>query len=301
MADAHTWVIAGGRELDLSQPVVMAVLNVTPDSFSDGRGELPTTQAVLDRAAAAIADGAALLDVGGESTRPGAERIDADEQIRRVIPAVRALAARWPDVPISIDTTVARVAEAAVAAGAAIVNDVSGGREDPAMLRTIATLGVGCILMHRERPPDQDRYSDRYSDGNNAPPVAGDIVEHVRAELHRIDRAAGAAGVDRLAVVLDPGLGFGKTVEQNLELIRRTGELRLLGRPILSGASRKSFLGRAGLERDSDPSERLGASVAATVLHYRTGARLFRVHDVAAHAQALRLAHQLGPSTPENP
>lgn len=289
MADADTWMLGGGRELDLSRPRVMAILNVTPDSFSDG-GELDSVEAVLERAAAAVAGGASVLDVGGESTRPGAQRIDADEQIRRVVPAVRAIAARWPDIPISVDTTLARVAEAAVEAGAAIVNDVSGGTEDPAMLDTVSRLGVGCILMHRERPPDEDRYSDRY----DAPPIVGDIVEHVRNALKSLVGAAGEAGIDQARIVLDPGLGFGKTVEQNLELIRRTPELRGLGRPILSGASRKSFLGRAGLGRDSSPAERLGASVAATLLHAQAGARLFRVHDPAEHAQALRLWSAIG-------
>ncbi|MEM8757782.1 MAG: dihydropteroate synthase [Planctomycetota bacterium] len=284
MNSTHTWRIGGGHEIDLATPRVMAIVNVTPDSFSDG-GELPTTDAVLKYADRAIEGGAELFDVGGESTRPGAARVPAEEQIRRVAPAVEAIARRWPGTPISIDTTRAEVAAAAAHAGATIVNDVSGGTEDPAMLATIVDLGVGCVLMHRERPPDRDRFSDRYSD----PPIVGDAVEHVRSGLASLLAAAESAGIDAERVVLDPGLGFGKTVEQNLALIRRTKELLTLGRPILSGASRKSFVGRAGLGRDSNPRERLGASIAATVLHARAGARLFRTHDPAAHAQALRV------------
>ncbi|MGP1273443.1 MAG: dihydropteroate synthase [Phycisphaerales bacterium] len=284
MDQQSTWTVGGGRTIDLAEPTVMAIINATPDSFSDG-GRFTDAQDAIDAALRCLDEGAALLDIGGESTRPGAQRVPGVEQIRRVLPVIEGVMRQRPDALISVDTTRAAVAEAAALAGAAIVNDVSGGLDDEDMLPVIARLGTGCILMHRERPPERDAYSDRYE----TPPITGDAVTRVRRALRRRLEAAEAAGVRTDAVVLDPGLGFGKTVEQNLALMRRTGELLTLGRPVLSGTSRKSFLGRIGLQRDSDPGERLGASIAASVLHASSGARLFRVHDVREHTQALRL------------
>lgn len=303
------WRIGGGRALALDQPRVMAILNVTPDSFSDG-GELATLEDVVAAARRALEAGAAVLDIGGESTRPGAARVSVEEQIARVVPAIRAIrvaggvggagAGALATIAISVDTTRAEVARAAIDAGADIVNDVSGGTEDPEMLRLVAERGVGLVLMHRVFAPDRDRYSTAYAAGDA--PIAGDVVEHVARGLRAMLERAVEAGVEPGAIVLDPGLGFGKTVEQNLELIRRTGELCEMGRPVLSGISRKSFVGavsaggsggvmRAGASGGAtplSPKERLPGTLALSVEHLRAGARLFRVHDVAEHVRVLR-------------
>jgi len=273
----------------------MTILNATPDSFSDG-GELSTADRMVNAAQQAETDGADMLDIGGESTRPGADRIDAEEQIRRVVPAIRAIRDARITLPISVDTTLSRVAEAALDAGADAINDVSGATEDHTMLPLAAERRCGLILMHRLRPPGADRYSDRYA-ATDRPEYPGGVVGAVRAALQeRLDAAAGG-GIDAASVVLDPGLGFGKTVEQNLELIRGTPDLLELGRPILGGASRKSFVGRlaAGQDRDPPPpAERDTASIVFTIAHLRAGARLFRVHATRAHAEALRCAARLG-------
>lgn len=282
------WLLAHARSLDLAEPRIVAILNVTPDSFSDG-GLLTTPGLVLAHAERSLAEGADVLEVGGESTRPGADRVGESEQLRRVVPVIEALRSRFADVPIAVDTTLAGVARRAIEAGADIINDVSAGEEDAEMFPLAARTGAGLVLMHRLRPPGADRYSDQY----NEPPAYTDVVREVREALAARLSAALGAGVCEGAVVLDPGLGFGKSVEQNLELIRRTGELCSIGPPIMSAASRKSFVGRLSLGRDSQPGERLAGSVAVTVLHALAGARLFRVHDVGPHAQALRLVRAM--------
>ncbi len=278
----------GDKRLDLSHPVLMGIVNVTPDSFSDG-GRLATPESAAEFAARLALEGAAVLDVGGESTRPGSLRVDASEQIRRVVPAIRAIRARLPFVAISIDTTLTPVARAALDAGADAINDVSGATEDPSILALAAERRAGLVLMHRLRPPGEDSYSDRYP----TPPSYTDVVLEVRDLLRRQSDRALHSGVARESIILDPGLGFGKSVEHNAQLIRRTPELLSLGFPILSGLSRKSFVGRLGLGRDSTPDERLPATLAASLEHQRRGARLFRVHDVAAHASAFRAAGAL--------
>jgi len=266
----------------------MAILNLTPDSFSDG-GAYPGVEAAVAAAECAVAQGADILDVGGESTRPGAARIPATEQIRRVIPVLDAIRARGLRVPVSIDTTLSPVAAAAMDAGAQIINDVSAGTEDRAILDLAAERRAGLILMHRLRPPGEDSYSDRYAQ----PPRYDDVVAAVRGFLAERSRTAMSRGVAHDAIVLDPGLGFGKTVEQNLELIRRTPELLALGFPILCGASRKSFTARAAGMADSSPADRLAPSIALAVAHRLAGASIFRVHDVAAHVQALAAADRV--------
>ncbi|GAB4522012.1 MAG: dihydropteroate synthase [Phycisphaerales bacterium] len=283
------------RTLTLDQPRILAILNVTPDSFSDG-GQLPTPEAVVDRARRAIDEGATVLDIGGESTRPGATRVPADDQIARTVPAIRAIRDAGIDAPISIDTTRATVAAAALDAGADAINDVSGATEDPGILTLAAQRSCGVILMHRLRPPDADAYSDRYT--ADAPVYEGGVVNAVRSALENLAQRARSAGCAHDTIVLDPGLGFGKTVEQNLALIRFASTFEALGFPTLSAASRKSFIGRlSGVEH---PSERVAGSVAVSVIHHGAGVRLFRVHDVAPHAQALRMAHALGPGTPQH-
>lgn len=291
----HAWRLSSRVSLSLDAPRVMAILNVTPDSFFDG-GQLTSPAQAAAAAWRLIDDGAALLDIGGESTRPGAASISESHQIARVVPVVRAIralpapAAR--DIPITIDTTRAAVAAAALDAGADAINDVSAGADDPAMLDLAARRDVGIILMHRVAPPAQDQYSDRYP----APPLPGDdvqLVEHVGAALSLAAEKAVAAGVRHAGIMLDPGLGFGKTVEQNLALVRETKRLAALGYPILSAASRKSFVGRVSLGRDSLPAERLPGSIAFSLAHLMYGCRVFRVHDVAPHVQALAAAWQL--------
>lgn len=282
------WQLSRHKRLLLERPRVMAILNITPDSFSDG-GELLKVKQALAAAEDAMRAGAAMLDIGGESTRPGARRIDADEQMARIVPVISAIRRSQGElarVPISIDTTLAPVAAAALDAGADSINDVSAGLDDDAMLPLAANRGAGIVLMHRLHAPQHDSYSDRYA----IPPRYPDVVAEVKDFLSARIEAARQAGIARDAIVVDPGLGFGKTVEQNLELVRRTGELLSLGHHVLSAASRKSFVGRAmGLE-NSEPHERLPGSIAFSLMHYSAGARLFRVHDLRPQMQALNAA-----------
>lgn len=282
---ATAWRFAAGRSLALEHPRVLGILNLTPDSFSDG-GALTSPDDAARAALDAVRAGAAGLDVGGESTRPGAERVPARAQVERVVPALRAVrAAIGPEPVITIDTTRAAVAHAALEAGADAINDVSAGTEDPAMLPLAAERGCGIILMHRLRPPPADVYSHEHAQ----PPAYEDVVRDVAAFLAARAAAAIAAGVSDQAIVLDPGLGFGKSVDQNLSLIRRTDELVRLGFPILSALSRKSFVGVAsGLPRTSRPADRHAGTIALTLAHWCAGASLFRVHEVGPAVEALR-------------
>ncbi|MEO1007335.1 MAG: dihydropteroate synthase [Planctomycetota bacterium] len=287
-------MLAHGRVVDLDRPRVVAIVNATPDSFYDG-GVLRSLDDALNLCARAVADGAAMLDIGGESTRPGAHAVNPDEQIRRVRPIVEAIRsagdAALADVPISVDTTSAAVARACIEAGADAANDVSGGTADPAMCSTVAELGAGLVLMHRRVRPERDRFSDAYE---HDPAYEGGVVRMVAAALDECAADAITAGVPRGNIAIDPGLGFGKSVEQNMELLTGIAELAGRGFPVLVGASRKSFVGRVSLDRESDPAERLAGSIAATVLAARGGALLHRVHDAAPHVQALRLCRVAG-------
>lgn len=281
---ASSWRYAPGRSLRFDRARVMAILNITPDSFSDG-GQITSPDHAASIALAALAAGAEAIDIGGESTRPGAQRVSAEEQIRRVVPAIRAVRdAVGPTPLITIDTTRAAVAHAALEVGADAVNDVSAGEDDPAMLPLVAERRCGIILMHRTAPPDASVYSHHQPPG----PFL-DIVREVASGLVARTSSALSAGVLPEAILLDPGLGFGKTVDQNLELVTRTGELLRLGFPILSALSRKSFIAAAsGLPPESGPDERSGGTLALTIAHHRAGARLFRVHDAAHTVRALR-------------
>lgn len=270
----------GESELTLESPCLMGVLNVTPDSFSDG-GRFRSADEAVDEATRMIEEGARIIDVGPESTRPGAQRVNAAEQIARSAPVIERIHYHHPQALTSIDTTLASVAEAALDAGACIINDVSAGREDERMFSLAAARGAGLILMHRLRPPDRDRFSDQYDE----PPAYEDVVGAVTDFLRDRITEARLAGVDSASIVIDPGLGFGKTVRQNYELIARAEELATLGRPMLSAASRKSFIG--AVDGGVGPADRLPGSLAITARHHRSGVRLFRVHDVAAHRQAL--------------
>lgn len=286
-ADPRVWQVAGGRSVELDSPRIMGILNITPDSFSDGGRYLEPEHAV-QRARTLIEDGAEILDIGGESTRPGSERIDADEQIRRVIPVIRAIRTAGIDAAISIDTTLAEVAEAAIEAGAEIINDVAAGTESEAIFDLAARTGAGLVLMHRLLDQSAGPGVSAYP---KQPEYPGGVVQAVKGFLGARVDAALRAGVRPEAIVVDPGLGFGKSVEQNCQLIAGTAELLALGYPILSAASRKSFIGAiSGEER---PENRVPGSIAVSLAHFARGVRLMRVHDVREHAQALRIAAAL--------
>ncbi|WP_091080226.1 dihydropteroate synthase [Micromonospora nigra] len=265
-------------------PVVMGVLNVTPDSFSDG-GRYTDLSAAVAHGVRLRADGAHLVDVGGESTRPGADRVDAETEAARVLPVVRELTAAG--VPVSIDTTRARVAEAALAAGAVVVNDVSGGLADPDMARVVRDAGCPWVLMHWRG----------HSRAMGELASYADVVVDVRAELAgRIDEAL-RAGVPADRIVVDPGLGFAKTAEHNWQLSARLPELLDLGYPVLFGASRKSYLGRLLADPDGNPRPTAGreaATVATSVLAVAAGAWGVRVHDVRATVDALAVWQATG-------
>lgn len=262
------------------RPVVMGVLNVTPDSFSDGGEHLTADRHPDDAVAAGLAlleAGADLIDVGGESSRPGADPVDVEEERRRVVPVIERLAAEGAIV--SVDTTKAQVASEAVRAGAAMVNDISAGALDGLLVATVAELGVPYVLMHMRGTPRTMQRDPRYTD------VVGEVYDFLADQVLRLE----AAGVDPAKVVIDPGIGFGKTVEHNLELLRRLREFTSLGRPVLVGASRKSFLGTVSGEEE--PAERLVESLSAAALAVAGGARMLRVHDVAETCRAIRVAH----------
>jgi dihydropteroate synthase len=270
-APQQPWLLPRSR-LPEGRVLVMAVLNVTPDSFSDG-GSFAVADAAVEHGLRLAAEGADLIDVGGESTRPGAQPVPADEELRRALPVIRELVRR-AKVPISIDTTKAEVARAAMEAGAEVVNDVSGLRRDPEMGTAVARGGAALCLMHsRGEPRDMQQHA-----------AYADLLGEVQDELLEGLRRAREAGVPEERIALDPGLGFAKTAEHNLLLMRRLRELTQLGRPLLAGASRKSFLGR--LSGKIAP-ERLTGSVAAAAVLALNGASILRVHDVAATREAL--------------
>ena len=256
----------------------MGIVNVTPDSFSDG-GLFLDANAAVEQGQRLAAEGAAILDVGGESTRPGAEPVSEEEERRRVIPVVERLAGDGAgEARVSIDTTKAAVARAALVAGATIVNDVSAFRFDQELAGVVAGSGADCCLMHMLGEPRTMQRDPRY----------GDVVSDVKSFLEERLAFAVGEGVPEERVWLDPGIGFGKTVEHNLELLRRLHEIVAIGRPVVIGASRKSFLGKLAGGRDE--RERLPGTIAANVLALERGATVFRVHDVAQNADALAVA-----------
>jgi dihydropteroate synthase len=255
---------------------IMGVINVTPDSFSDG-GVFDDDVAAITHARRLIGEGASIIDVGGESTRPGAAPVSPAEELERVIPVVEGVAHLGLPVQISIDTMKLAIAEAAIDAGASYVNDVTAFRHDPDLAGLVADRGVDCCLMHMLGEPRTMQQDPRYDD----------VVDEVKAFLEQRMAVAVAAGVPEERIQLDPGIGFGKTLEHNLELLRRLGELAAIGRPLVIGTSRKSFLGRI---TGRDVTERAYATAATSVLAFERGARVFRVHDVAATADALAVA-----------
>jgi dihydropteroate synthase len=295
----------GARTLELGKrTLIMGIVNVTPDSFSDGGRYFDPNQAA-DRAIQLLEEAADILDIGGESTRPGANVIatepvatteaeearsslrtkmpvDADEELRRVLPVITAINKRRPDAVISVDTYKASVARAAIAAGAAIVNDVSGLRWDAEMAKTVAEFKCGVVLMHMRGRPEEWRTL----------PAPGDMVLLVKRELREWAEAAVLAGVRRERIVLDPGFGFGKNFEQNYPLLARFPELQSLGFPLLAGVSRKSFIGRmlASEGKDAGVAERLNGTLAAQTALILKGVHIVRTHDVKAAVEAARVA-----------
>ena len=268
----------GARLFEGPGPFLMGVVNATPDSFSDG-GRYLDANAAVDRALRLADEGADLVDLGGESTRPGAPPVPSDEEIRRVVPVVERLKARGFPVPLSVDTCKGAVARAALAAGADLVNDVTGLR-DPELGRAVARAGVPVVLMHMRGTPADMQAHAAYRD------VAAEVAAELREALAR----AAAAGIADGATVLDPGIGFAKTAEQSIELLARVGELRSLGRPLLVGPSRKSFIGKlTGAPVDA----RLPGTLAAVAHCVLAGVELLRVHDVAAARQAARVAQAI--------
>jgi len=270
----------GDREIALDKPVVMGILNVTPDSFSDG-GSFDDPDRAVAQAERMIAEGADIIDVGGESTRPqGAKPVTADEEQARVLPVIRAIAARFPQVAISIDTVKSETAAAALGAGASIVNDVSGFRLDPRMSATCAEARCGAVLMHSR--------GDVSTMGTYQHASYDTVVPAVVKELRGSIEAARAAGISDDAIVLDPGLGFAKRSEHSLAMLAGLPKLLALGFPVLVGASRKRFVGE--LTGVATPAERQFGTVGANVASLMLGALLFRVHDVAPSRQALDVA-----------
>jgi dihydropteroate synthase len=258
-------------------PLVMGVLNVTPDSFSDG-GRYADPAAAVAHGRSLFEAGADLLDVGGESTRPGSQRTGADEQLRRVLPVIESLRRDMgEDGLLSIDTTRAAVARAALDAGAAIINDISAGTDDPEMLPLAAARGCPIVLMHMQGTPATMQEGPSYRN----------VVEEVAGRLKERQTAARAAGVAEHRILLDPGIGFGKAVHHNLELLRRLGELAALGRPLVLGTSRKGFLGR--ITGETDPHDRLFATAASVAWCVANQAAIVRVHDVEPIVKVVRV------------
>ena len=258
-------------------PLLLGILNLTPNSFSDG-GEFFDKDAAVARALEMLDEGAGLVDVGGESTRPGSDRVPAEEEVRRVVPVVREILARRPDAAVSVDTYRAETAEAALELGARVLNDVTALRGDPRMAAVVAEARCPVVLMHMKGEP---KTMQRH-------PVYDDVVREVRDFLAARAEHAVAAGVDPGNIIVDPGIGFGKTLEHNLELLRNLDAIAGLGFPVLVGASRKRFIGEiTGVEQARD---RVSGTLAANVLAYERGASLFRVHDVRANREALALA-----------
>lgn len=275
----HTWLVAD-RRIDLSRRgMIMGILNTTPDSFFDG-GRHQEQENALNHARRMIAEGAAIIDVGGESTRPGAAPVAVAEEWARVVPLIERLR-RESDILISVDTMKADIAEAAVKAGAHIINDVSALRADPRMLEVVQQSGAGLIVMHMQGTPQTMQTAPTYQN----------VVEEVRGFLARCLEECGQAGVAAERIALDPGIGFGKTVAHNLSLLREIETFATLGRPILIGASRKSFLGK--IIGETPAIDRLWPTVALTALLRRHGVPLFRVHDVQPNREAMEMTEAI--------
>jgi dihydropteroate synthase len=273
------WKIAG-RQVDLSERAfIMGVLNVTPDSFSDG-GEFFTTEKAVEQGIRMAAEGAQIIDVGGESTRPGADAVSAEEELARVAPVIAKLREAVPAF-ISIDTSKADVARAALEAGASIINDVTGGRADPKMMPLAAESGAAFVIMHMQGTPRTMQAAPHYDD------VVAEVANFFRQQYAR----ALECGIDSMAIAFDPGIGFGKTVGHNLSLLANLARLRVEERPIVVGVSRKSSLGK--MIGSDAMSDRLAPTIAFTAILRERGANVLRVHDVKENVAALRVTEAL--------
>lgn len=264
------------RTLHLAKPLLMGILNLTPDSFSDG-GKFNSKEKAIARAMEMIEQGADIIDIGGESTRPGAAKVSLAEEIARVVPVIEALD-KETNIPISVDTYKSAVAKRSLEAGASIINDISGLRFDQNMAGMAAEFRAGLVLMHIKGTPDNMQKDPQYDD------LLGEIKSYLKGSI----RIALDAGVELLAIAIDPGIGFGKTVEHNLSLIKNLTYFKDMDCPIVIGASRKSFIGK--LNDEIPATERLPGSLAAAILAVQNGAAIIRCHDVAETKQALRVA-----------
>ncbi|HYG78536.1 MAG TPA: dihydropteroate synthase [Planctomycetota bacterium] len=259
----------------LCEPRLMAVLNITPDSFSDG-GKYLKPAAAVERALQYVSEGATIIDMGAESSRPGSEGVPPDEQLRRLLPVLKAFRRR-SNVAVSIDTRSSRVARACLAEGATIINDISALRHDRGMLKAMAQSSCSIVLMHMRGTPRTMQRRPRYKD------VVGEVLQFFRERL----KVCADAGIDPKRIWIDPGIGFGKTLEHNLAILNGLSAFKALGRPIVAGVSRKSFIGT--LTGEQIPERRVLGSVVAGMLAFENGADILRVHDVAEHAGALKL------------
>jgi dihydropteroate synthase len=268
--------LSGGRQLSLARPLVMGVLNVTPDSFSDG-GLYDSPERAIAHAHQMVQEGADIIDIGGESSRPGSNKVSGEEERQRVVPIIERLAAE-SEVPISIDTCRAATARAAIEAGAAMVNDISAFRFDPELATVVAASGVPVILMHMQGTPRVMQMNPHYDD----------CVEEIALFFGERIRFCVDHGINRDRIVLDPGIGFGKRLSDNLAILSDLTSLRRFGLPVMVGASRKSFIAMLSPASES-PDQRLGGSIAAAVAAVQNGADIVRVHDVAQTVEALKV------------
>ena len=276
------WRIRDGS-IDLSRSgVIMGVLNVTPDSFSDA-GRYSNEEAAFSHAAKMVSEGAAIIDVGGESSRPGAEPVSLGEELRRVIPIVRRIRGRYPELSISIDTYKAETARQAIEVGADIINDISASLADEAMMEVIKSTGAGVILMHMQGTPKTMQINPRYVD----------VVSEVYSFLRERRDALLRYGVPRESIAIDPGFGFGKRVQDNVELVRKLSHFTELGQPVAVGISRKSMISQLLGKPNLPPVERVWPTVALTSMLREKGAHIFRVHDVRPNLEALRMTEAI--------
>lgn len=269
-----------GRGLDLTEPVVMGALNVTPDSFSDG-GEAPTVEIAVERALAMIENGAKIIDIGGESSHPGAKHVSVDEELKRIAPVISELR-KFCDVVISVDTTKSEVARAAIDCGADIINDISAGLFDSKMIPLVSARRAGYLLMHMKGTPQTMQDNPHYEDA----------VTEVLSFLKKQTYVCLHAGIDPKHIMIDPGIGFGKRLKDNIALMENINQLGELGYPVVIGLSRKSFI--RGLDpRAVSPGDRLGGSIASALAAFAQGAKIIRVHDVRETVQALRVYREI--------
>ncbi len=269
----QTTINCGGKLLDLSEPIIMGILNVTPDSFYDG-GQLENEQAILFQADKMMREGATILDIGGMSSRPGAELISVEEELKRVIPAVKLIAKNLPNAIISVDTVQSEVARQAIENGAHIINDISAGQIDEAMYETVADLQVPYILMHMQGQPKTMQLNPNYDD------IVHDVLDFFVGEIEDL-RDLGVKDI-----IIDPGFGFGKTIEHNYEMLRKMHTFQMLGVPILAGLSRKSMIYKV---LENSPKEALNGTTAVNIVALQQGAKILRVHDVKEAVECVTL------------